>query len=141
MEDTALQANSLCRKNLLCQKDFVIQRCQQHRRLCEQIIQDQRQLIQGEASRPAHPEALISISVTFWKEEAVHMVQKTSHIPHGSPGDTSVPAHCSRSPACPPGRVCAGHVCVNRFLTPTGVYHARHAVLFLTYSPILEIVL
>uniref|UniRef100_A0A8D2C4X5 Kinesin-like protein n=1 Tax=Sus scrofa TaxID=9823 RepID=A0A8D2C4X5_PIG len=46
VENTELQANSLCRKNLLCQKDFVIQRCHQHRRLCEQIIQDQRQLIE-----------------------------------------------------------------------------------------------
>ena len=49
LENMGLQANSLCRRNLLCQKDFVIQRCQQHRRLCEQIIREQQQLIQGEA--------------------------------------------------------------------------------------------
>ncbi|XP_062999563.1 kinesin-like protein KIF19 [Elgaria multicarinata webbii] len=42
---TELQANALCRENLLCQKDFVIQRHQQHRRLCEEIIQQQRRLI------------------------------------------------------------------------------------------------
>ena len=52
LENMGLQANSLCRRNLLCQKDFVIQRCQQHRRLCEQIIREQQQLIQGEA--PPH---------------------------------------------------------------------------------------
>nr|XP_031289190.1 kinesin-like protein KIF19 [Camelus dromedarius] len=46
VENTELQASSLCRKNLLCQKDFVIQRYHQHRLLCEQIIQDQRQLLQ-----------------------------------------------------------------------------------------------
>ncbi|XP_045020264.1 kinesin-like protein KIF19 [Bubalus bubalis] len=56
VENTGLQANSLCRRNLLCQKDFVIQRCQQHRRLCEQIIQEQQQLIQDSGLEV--PEAL-----------------------------------------------------------------------------------
>ncbi|XP_012494364.1 PREDICTED: kinesin-like protein KIF19 [Propithecus coquereli] len=46
VENTALQASNLCRKNLLCQKDFVIQRYHQHRLLCEQVIHEQRQLIQ-----------------------------------------------------------------------------------------------
>ncbi|XP_038395570.1 kinesin-like protein KIF19 isoform X1 [Canis lupus familiaris] len=47
VENTELQANNLCRRNLMCQKDFVIQRYHQHRLLCEQLIQDQWQLIQG----------------------------------------------------------------------------------------------
>ncbi|XP_054849652.1 kinesin-like protein KIF19 [Eublepharis macularius] len=42
---TELQANALYKESLLCQKDFVIQRHQQHRRLCEEIIQQQRSLI------------------------------------------------------------------------------------------------
>ncbi|XP_063487209.1 kinesin-like protein KIF19 [Symphalangus syndactylus] len=46
VENTELQADNLCHKNLLCQKDFVIQRYHQHRLLCEQLIQEQRQLIQ-----------------------------------------------------------------------------------------------
>nr|XP_012614277.1 kinesin-like protein KIF19 [Microcebus murinus] len=46
VENTALQASNLCRKNLLCQKDFVIQRYHQHRLLCEQVVREQRQLIQ-----------------------------------------------------------------------------------------------
>ncbi|KAG3260121.1 kinesin-like protein KIF19 [Ictidomys tridecemlineatus] len=46
VENTELQANSLYWKNLLCQKDFVIQRYHQHRLLCEQVIQEQRQLMQ-----------------------------------------------------------------------------------------------
>ncbi|XP_006889798.1 PREDICTED: kinesin-like protein KIF19-like [Elephantulus edwardii] len=45
VENTALQAHSLYRKNLLCQKDFIIQRYHQHRLLCEQLIQGQRRLI------------------------------------------------------------------------------------------------
>nr|XP_042096076.1 kinesin-like protein KIF19 [Ovis aries] len=48
VENTGLQASSLCRRSLLCQKDFVIQRCQRHRRLCEQVIREQQRLIQGE---------------------------------------------------------------------------------------------
>ncbi|XP_012878834.1 PREDICTED: kinesin-like protein KIF19 [Dipodomys ordii] len=45
VENTELQATSLCRKNLLGQKDFVIQRYHQHRLLCQQLIQGQRQLL------------------------------------------------------------------------------------------------
>ncbi|XP_074058020.1 uncharacterized protein LOC141498842 [Macrotis lagotis] len=47
VENTELQANNLYQKNLLCQKDFVIQRYHQHRLLCEEIIQQQRELIKG----------------------------------------------------------------------------------------------
>ncbi|XP_072453812.1 kinesin-like protein KIF19 isoform X2 [Notamacropus eugenii] len=47
VENTELQANNLYQKNLLCQKDFVIQRYYQHRLLCEEIIQQQRELIKG----------------------------------------------------------------------------------------------
>lgn len=49
VENTELQADNLCRKNLLCQKDFVIQHYRQFRLLCEQVIQGQRQLMQSEA--------------------------------------------------------------------------------------------
>lgn len=45
--NTELQASALYKENLLCQKDFVIQRHQQHRRLCEEIIQQQRLLLRG----------------------------------------------------------------------------------------------
>ncbi|XP_030068794.1 kinesin-like protein KIF19 isoform X2 [Microcaecilia unicolor] len=43
--NTELQARALYKENLLCQKDFVIQRYQQHRLLCEEIIKQQRTLI------------------------------------------------------------------------------------------------
>ncbi|XP_077172154.1 kinesin-like protein KIF19 isoform X2 [Paroedura picta] len=42
---TELQAGALYKESLLCQKDFLIQRHQQHRRLCEEIIRQQRLLI------------------------------------------------------------------------------------------------
>ncbi|XP_051488412.1 kinesin-like protein KIF19 [Apus apus] len=43
--NTELQANTLYKENLLCQKDFVIQQLQQHMLLCEEIIQQQQMLI------------------------------------------------------------------------------------------------
>nr|XP_019613100.1 PREDICTED: kinesin-like protein KIF19 [Rhinolophus sinicus] len=45
LENTELQASSLRREHLLCQKDCVIQRYHQHRQLCEHVIQGQQQLI------------------------------------------------------------------------------------------------
>ncbi|XP_004629753.3 kinesin-like protein KIF19 [Octodon degus] len=56
VENTELRADSLCRKTLLCQKDLVIQRCHQHRRLCEQLIRGQQQLMQDSGIQV--PEAL-----------------------------------------------------------------------------------
>ena len=51
-ENTELRADGLRRRSLLWQKDFVIQRYHQHRLLCEQLLRDQRQLIEGEPARP-----------------------------------------------------------------------------------------
>ncbi|XP_007941187.1 kinesin-like protein KIF19 [Orycteropus afer afer] len=55
VENTELQARSLCCKNLLRQKDFVIQRCRQHRLLGEQLVREQRQLIQDMLHPPSSP--------------------------------------------------------------------------------------
>lgn len=49
VENTELQASNMCRKNLLCQKDLIIQRYHQHRHLCQQLVEGQRRLLQGEA--------------------------------------------------------------------------------------------
>uniref|UniRef100_F7DUN3 Kinesin-like protein n=1 Tax=Xenopus tropicalis TaxID=8364 RepID=F7DUN3_XENTR len=46
VENTELQAKALCKENLLCQKDFVILHYQQHRTLCDEIIQQQQTLIE-----------------------------------------------------------------------------------------------
>ncbi|KAM6250298.1 kinesin-like protein KIF19 [Porphyrio hochstetteri] len=56
---TELQANTLYKENLLCQKDFVIQRLQQHMLLCEEIIQQQQMLIK--AQNIAVPEPLVRL--------------------------------------------------------------------------------
>lgn len=50
VENTELRADKLCRGSLLRQKDLVIQRHHQHRLLCERLIQDLWQLVQGEAA-------------------------------------------------------------------------------------------
>ncbi|XP_045850135.1 kinesin-like protein KIF19 [Meles meles] len=56
VENTELRADKLCRGSLLRQKDLVIQRHHQHRLLCERLIQDLWQLVQGGGI--AVPEAL-----------------------------------------------------------------------------------
>ncbi|XP_013008244.1 kinesin-like protein KIF19 isoform X2 [Cavia porcellus] len=56
VENTELRADSLRCKTLLCQKDLVIQHCHQHRRLCEQLIRGQWQLMQDSGVQV--PEAL-----------------------------------------------------------------------------------
>ncbi|XP_069726553.1 kinesin-like protein KIF19 [Phaenicophaeus curvirostris] len=57
--NTELQANTLYKDNLLCQKDFVIQQLQQHMLLCEEIIQQQQMLIK--AQKIPVPEALVRL--------------------------------------------------------------------------------
>ena len=52
VENMGLQAHRLRGRSLLLQKDSLIQRCQEHRLLCERIIREQRRLIQGEARPP-----------------------------------------------------------------------------------------
>ncbi|KAM9725157.1 kinesin-like protein KIF19 [Dama dama] len=56
VENAELQARRLRGGSLLCQKDLLIQRCQQHRLLCERIIREQRRLIRD--SGLVVPEAL-----------------------------------------------------------------------------------
>uniref|UniRef100_A0A4W3JTH6 Kinesin-like protein n=1 Tax=Callorhinchus milii TaxID=7868 RepID=A0A4W3JTH6_CALMI len=46
VENTEIQSTALRKENILQQKDFVIQRYEQHRTLCDEIIQQQRQLIE-----------------------------------------------------------------------------------------------
>ncbi|KAK4813675.1 hypothetical protein QYF61_019568 [Mycteria americana] len=46
--NTELQASTLYKENLLCQKDFAIQQLQQHMLLCEEIIQRQQMLIKAQ---------------------------------------------------------------------------------------------
>ncbi|XP_053937006.1 kinesin-like protein KIF19 isoform X2 [Cuculus canorus] len=57
--NTELQANTLYKENLLCQKDFVIQQLQQHMLLCEEIIQQQQMLIK--AQNIPVPETLVRL--------------------------------------------------------------------------------
>nr|XP_033817153.1 kinesin-like protein KIF19 [Geotrypetes seraphini] len=45
IENTEMQSNALLKDNMIRQKDFVVQRFEQHRSLCAEIIQRQRQII------------------------------------------------------------------------------------------------
>lgn len=48
IENTEMQAHALLKDNVIRQKNFVVQRFEQHRHLCDEIIQQQRQFIDGE---------------------------------------------------------------------------------------------
>lgn len=48
IENTEMQSHALIKDNVIRQKNFVVQRFEQHRHLCDEIIQQQRQVIDGE---------------------------------------------------------------------------------------------
>lgn len=48
IENAEMQSHALLKDNVIRQKNFVVQRFAQHRHLCDEIIQQQRQFIDGE---------------------------------------------------------------------------------------------
>ncbi|KAM6079807.1 LOW QUALITY PROTEIN: kinesin-like protein KIF19 [Theristicus caerulescens] len=90
--NTELQANTLYKENLLCQKDFVIQQLQQHMLLCEEIIQQQQMLIK--AQNIPVPETLARLHHLHLSELEegtlnrlllLHSVMSNTLRPHNSP--------------------------------------------------------
>lgn len=51
IENAEMQSHALLKDNVIRQKNFVVQRFEQHRHLCDEIIQQQRQFIDGEPIR------------------------------------------------------------------------------------------
>lgn len=47
IENAEMQSHALIKDNVIRQKNFVVQRFEQHRHLCDEIIQQQRQFIDG----------------------------------------------------------------------------------------------
>ncbi|XP_027539731.1 kinesin-like protein KIF19 [Neopelma chrysocephalum] len=90
--NTELQANTLYRENLLCQKDFVIQQLQQHLLLCEEIIQQQHMLIKAQnIPVPETLERLHHLHLSELEEGVLnrllllHSVMSSMLRPHKSP--------------------------------------------------------
>ncbi|XP_074775805.1 kinesin-like protein KIF19 [Athene noctua] len=90
--NTELQANTLYKESLLCQKDFVIQQLQQHMLLCEEIIQQQQMLIK--AQNIPVPETLVRLHRLHLSELEegtlnrlllLHSVMSGMLRPHNSP--------------------------------------------------------
>lgn len=52
VEKTEIQSHALLKDGVIRQKNAAVQRFQRHRRLCDEIIRQQRQFIDGEAPRP-----------------------------------------------------------------------------------------
>lgn len=53
IENTEIQSQALLKDSVIRQKNFVVQRFEQHRHLCDEIIQQQRQFIDGEVFAPS----------------------------------------------------------------------------------------
>ncbi|XP_067858925.1 kinesin-like protein KIF19 isoform X2 [Heptranchias perlo] len=66
VENTEIQSAMLWKENVLQQKDFVIQRYEQHRALCDEIIQQQRQLIDDHNIQV--PQQLHNLYTMYWQE-------------------------------------------------------------------------
>lgn len=49
IENAEMQSHALLKDNVIRQKNFVVQRFEQHRHLCDEIIQQQRQFIDGKS--------------------------------------------------------------------------------------------
>ncbi|KAM6379218.1 LOW QUALITY PROTEIN: kinesin-like protein KIF19 [Pluvialis apricaria] len=90
--NTELEANTLYKESLLCQKDFVIQQLQQHMSLCEEIIQQQQMLIK--AQNIPVPETLVRLHHLHLSELEegtlnrlllLHSVMSSTLRPHNSP--------------------------------------------------------
>ena len=58
IENAEMQSHALLKDNVIRQKNFVVQRFEQHRHLCDDIIQQQRQFIDGESD---HDKPLLNI--------------------------------------------------------------------------------
>ncbi|KAM5301262.1 kinesin-like protein KIF19 isoform 2-T3 [Glossophaga mutica] len=97
LENAGLQAGLLRRDSLLCQKDQVIRRCHQHRRLCERIIRDQQRLLQ-DSGLPV-PAALAECYGLYSRERDEGSLDRllrlhsamASSLPDGSVGVASPP--------------------------------------------------
>lgn len=48
IENAEMQSHALLKDNVIRQKNYVVQRFEQHRHLCDEIIQQQKQFIDGE---------------------------------------------------------------------------------------------
>ncbi|XP_038676739.1 kinesin-like protein KIF19 isoform X1 [Scyliorhinus canicula] len=66
VENTEIQSTLLHKENILQQKDFVIQHYEQHRALCDEIILQQRQLIDDHNIQI--PQQLHSLYTMYWQE-------------------------------------------------------------------------
>ncbi|KAG9349817.1 hypothetical protein JZ751_026170 [Albula glossodonta] len=66
VENTEIQSMVLCKENLLRTKDFIIQRYEHHRALCDEIIQQQRAVI--EDHRISVPHELEQLYALYYSE-------------------------------------------------------------------------
>lgn len=68
IENAEMQSHTLLKDNVIRQKDVVVQRFEQHRQLCHEIIQQQRQFIDSECVKKEQRGNFFVVSETYIKD-------------------------------------------------------------------------
>lgn len=104
IENAEMQSNALLKDNVIRQKNFVVQRFEQHRHLCDEIIQQQRQFIDDHSLLvPPHLQELYDVYMREVDERkldramALDKVTARHVIKEGSLPKLSLPGHCRSS--------------------------------------------
>ncbi|XP_014329591.1 kinesin-like protein KIF19 [Xiphophorus maculatus] len=100
IENTEMQSHALIKDNVIRQKNFVVQRFEQHRHLCDEIIQQQRQFIdENSLLVPPHLQELYEMYMRELDERkleravALDKVTTRQTIKEGSLPKISLPGH------------------------------------------------
>ncbi|XP_015215780.1 kinesin-like protein KIF19 isoform X3 [Lepisosteus oculatus] len=91
VENTEIQSTVLCKENLLRQKDLVIQHYDQHRTLCDEIIQQQKALIEDhQLSTPQQLEDLYTLYFSELEDRSIDQFLMLYNITSSALQDGSI---------------------------------------------------
>uniref|UniRef100_A0A674JRD5 Kinesin-like protein n=1 Tax=Terrapene triunguis TaxID=2587831 RepID=A0A674JRD5_9SAUR len=92
LENTEMQSSALLKDNVIRHKNYVVRRFEQHRSLCDRIIQQQRQIIhEYHLSVPHHLEELYEIYLRELEEGSLDRVTSLDRVAAKALKDTSLP--------------------------------------------------
>uniref|UniRef100_A0A8C8VIH0 Kinesin-like protein KIF19 n=1 Tax=Pelusios castaneus TaxID=367368 RepID=A0A8C8VIH0_9SAUR len=92
IENTEMQSSALLKDNVIRHKNYVVRRFEQHRSLCDRIIQQQRQIIhEYHLSVPHHLEELYEIYLRELEEGSLDQVSSLDRVATKALKDPSLP--------------------------------------------------
>ncbi|XP_030390553.1 kinesin-like protein KIF19 isoform X2 [Gopherus evgoodei] len=92
LENTEMQSSALLKDNVIRHKSYVVRRFEQHRSLCDRIIQQQRQIIhEYHLSVPHHLEELYEIYLRELEEGSLDQVASLDRVAAKALKDTTLP--------------------------------------------------